>query len=199
MKRVLILACGNTLRGDDGVAWRIGSSLQAEFQDKQIDSAIEVILTQQLLPEHAEPLSRTDTAIFLDCSAIAKPGVVSIHCLSLAETLPRSFYPPSRSRFAAQAYAGYLRERPRTRSIDNDRRRVFRARGSVKRGDHCCNSHRNPGCASGHLRFRTGTTHSDSRAAPPAMSDAMCGRPATILNYEYARGAFIERARKPQC
>ena len=91
MKRVLILACGNTLRGDDGVAWRIGSSLQAEFQDKQIDSAIEVILTQQLLPEHTEPLSRTDIAIFLDCSAIAKPGVVSIHCLSPAETLPRIF------------------------------------------------------------------------------------------------------------
>ena len=40
---------------------------------------MEVILTRQLLPEHAEPLSRTNTAIFLDCSAIAHLGVVSLH------------------------------------------------------------------------------------------------------------------------
>lgn len=91
MKPVLILACGNTLRGDDGVAWRIGLALQDEFQNKPAESAVEVILTQQLLPEHAEPLSRSDTAIFLDCSAIAKKGVVSIHSLCTAKNLPRIF------------------------------------------------------------------------------------------------------------
>lgn len=91
MKRALILACGNTLRGDDGVAAHVGSALRAEFQDKQIDPAIEVIVTQQLLPEHAEPLSRTDTAIFLDCCAIAQPGVVSIQSLSPAQMPPRIF------------------------------------------------------------------------------------------------------------
>jgi hydrogenase maturation protease len=90
-KSVLVLACGNTLRGDDGVAWRIGSALRDEFPDEQTDSEIEVILTQQLLPEHAEPLSRSNTAIFLDCSATDQPGVVSIHSLSPAQTLPGIF------------------------------------------------------------------------------------------------------------
>jgi hydrogenase maturation protease len=91
MKPVLVLACGNTLRGDDGVGWRIGSALQDEFQNEPAESAVEVILTQQLLPEHAEPLSRSNTAIFLDCSAIAQPGVVSTHSLSPAQSLPRIF------------------------------------------------------------------------------------------------------------
>src|SRR5271168_1858099 len=54
----LVLACGNTLRGDDGVGWRIGSLL---IENPPCDS-LQVILTRQLLPEHAEPLSKADTA-----------------------------------------------------------------------------------------------------------------------------------------
>ena len=91
MKTVLILACGNTLRGDDGVGLRIGSVLQEEFHNVPTASGVEVILTQQLLPEHAEPLSRTNTAIFLDCSAIAQSGFVSTYSLSPAQSLPRIF------------------------------------------------------------------------------------------------------------
>jgi hydrogenase maturation protease len=87
-ERIVILACGNSLRGDDGVALHIGAALQEELGN---DSGVEIILTQQLLPEHAEPLSRTNYAIFLDCSAIAEPGVVSTHTLSPAQSLPRLF------------------------------------------------------------------------------------------------------------
>ena len=87
MKPILVLACGNTLRGDDGVAWHIGTALKEELAD----SEVEVILTQQLLPEHAEPLSKTNGAIFLDCSAIAQPGVVSTLTLCAAQSLPRIF------------------------------------------------------------------------------------------------------------
>lgn len=87
MKPILVLACGNTLRGDDGVAWHIGSALR----DELASSEMEVILTQQLLPEHAEPLSKSHTAIFLDCSAIAQPGVVSTHTVYAAKSLPRIF------------------------------------------------------------------------------------------------------------
>jgi hydrogenase maturation protease len=90
-KLVLVLACGNTLRGDDGVGWHIGSALQDEFQNKPAESLVEVILTQQLLPEHAEPLSRSNTAVFLDCSAIAQPGAVSTQSLSPAQSMPRIF------------------------------------------------------------------------------------------------------------
>jgi hydrogenase maturation protease len=89
MKRVLILACGNELRGDDGVGLRIGSALQAEFGDEAAESGVEVILTQQLLPEHAEPLSKVALAIFIDCSAASPPGFVSTCSVSPAESLPR--------------------------------------------------------------------------------------------------------------
>ena len=91
VKPILVLACGNSLRGDDGVALHIGSALKDEMQDKPVESGVEVILTQQLLPEHAEPLSRTNCAIFLDCSAIDQPGVVSTHALSPAQSPPRPF------------------------------------------------------------------------------------------------------------
>jgi hydrogenase maturation protease len=87
MKPILILACGNALRGDDGVAWHIGSALEAEL----IAAGVELILTRQLQPEHAEPLSRANTAIFLDCSAVDQPGIVSTRTLQPAQSLPRIF------------------------------------------------------------------------------------------------------------
>jgi hydrogenase maturation protease len=91
MKPTLILACGNTLRGDDGVAWHIGSALQNMPQDELTAAGVEVILTPQLLPEHAEPLSSANTAVFLDCSAIDQPGIVSTRALQPAQSLPCIF------------------------------------------------------------------------------------------------------------
>lgn len=85
--RNLVLACGNTLRGDDGVGWRVGSLL---LEDPRCDG-IEVMLTQQLLPEHAEAVSRADTVLFLDCSAVSPPGVVATEQILPAEALPRVF------------------------------------------------------------------------------------------------------------
>jgi hydrogenase maturation protease len=77
-KSAVVLACGNTLRGDDGVAWAIGTEIERPVVERSLPcEKVEVILTQQLLPEHAEPLSRTDLAIFLDCSVLAEPGKVS--------------------------------------------------------------------------------------------------------------------------
>jgi hydrogenase maturation protease len=79
-KSVVVLACGNTLRGDDGVAWHIGAALEKRLTYP----GIVVIFTQQLLPEHAEQLSGADAAIFLDCSAVNEPGTVSTIVLSSA-------------------------------------------------------------------------------------------------------------------
>jgi hydrogenase maturation protease len=84
---MLVLACGNTLRGDDGVAWHIGAALK----DDAVFAEIEVVLTQQLLPEHAEPLSKADVAVFIDCSAIIEPCVLSVFSVSPAESLPHAF------------------------------------------------------------------------------------------------------------
>jgi hydrogenase maturation protease len=86
-KPVLVLAIGSTLRGDDGIAWRIGEALLENL----VQPGVEVVFTELLLPEHAVPLSTADMAIFIDCSAMTEPGEVSMIPLSPAQDLPRIF------------------------------------------------------------------------------------------------------------
>jgi hydrogenase maturation protease len=92
IKSAIVLACGNMLRGDDGVAWTIGSEIERDIVQRSPPCAeVEVIFTQQLLPEHADPLSKADLAIFIDCSAIAEPGAVSTFRVHQANCLPSIF------------------------------------------------------------------------------------------------------------
>ena len=81
----LVLACGNTLRGDDGVGWRIGCAVE---QRPPCDG-LTVVLTQQLLPEHAEAISTADIVVFVDCSAVTAAGTVSTIAIRPAVSLPR--------------------------------------------------------------------------------------------------------------
>jgi hydrogenase maturation protease len=83
--RALVLACGNTLRGDDGVGWWIGGEVE---QNPPLPE-LEVILAHQLLPEHAEPVSCADVVVFVDCSAVTPPGAVSVVPIEPAAELPR--------------------------------------------------------------------------------------------------------------
>jgi hydrogenase maturation protease len=85
MEHSLILACGNTLRGDDGVGWWIAGQLE---QDASL-FGLDVEFSQQLLPEMAEPVSRADLVVFVDCSAATKPGAVSVQRVEPAPDLPR--------------------------------------------------------------------------------------------------------------
>jgi hydrogenase maturation protease len=82
--RVVVLACGNTLRGDDGVGWQIGYTIE----DLALPN-VEVILTQQLLPEHSEALRDAGTVVFVDCSALTSAGTVSTISIEPAPELPR--------------------------------------------------------------------------------------------------------------
>jgi hydrogenase maturation protease len=82
---VVLLACGNTLRGDDGVAWNIGLAIE----EIPLLAAVKVTFTQQLLPEHAELLKDKESVLFLDCSAVSEPGTVSTIALNPAPSLPR--------------------------------------------------------------------------------------------------------------
>jgi hydrogenase maturation protease len=70
----LVLACGNTLRGDDGVGWAIAALLE---DDPALED-VEVVASHQLTPEMAEPISRAETVVFVDCSAVAGAGEVSV-------------------------------------------------------------------------------------------------------------------------
>ena len=70
----LVLACGNTLRGDDGVGWKIAEGLMANSHL----SDVKVVASQQWLPEMAEQIRGADTVIFVDCSAVSLPGEVAV-------------------------------------------------------------------------------------------------------------------------
>jgi hydrogenase maturation protease len=65
---LLIVAYGNPLRSDDGVAWRVAAALQKIFPP---DDA-EILTLHQLGPELAESASRRQCVIFVD--AAAGPG-----------------------------------------------------------------------------------------------------------------------------
>lgn len=70
MNRALILACGNSLRGDDGAALHVLDHLRKRLCD---DPAIDFHFQQQWTPELAEPISRAATVIFVD-AAVGMPS-----------------------------------------------------------------------------------------------------------------------------
>jgi hydrogenase maturation protease len=67
---ILALALGTPLRGDDGAGLAVARGLDA------ILPGLEVVETQELLPEHAEAVSRASGVLFLDASVAGTPGEV---------------------------------------------------------------------------------------------------------------------------
>jgi len=104
-RRTLLLACGNTFRGDDGVGWCIGGAVEQQLHH----AGLTVVLTRQLLPEHAEAVSATDIVIFVDCSAVAPAGTVSTIPIQPAESVSHALThhldPGSLLRLAHELYA----------------------------------------------------------------------------------------------
>jgi hydrogenase maturation protease len=86
-KRALLFACGNTLRGDDGVGWRIGCAVAQQVAGHSLT----VVITRQLLPEHAAAISAADIVVFVDCSAVSAAGTVSSIRIAPREDRPRIF------------------------------------------------------------------------------------------------------------
>jgi hydrogenase maturation protease len=73
--RCLILACGNTLRSDDGVGPWLASWAEERFA---ANPALRVVSRQQWTPDLAEELAYVDSVIFVDCTVDAAPGAVRI-------------------------------------------------------------------------------------------------------------------------
>lgn len=71
----LILACGNSLRGDDGVGLRIAAWAAERFRG---DSAVRVIARQQWTPELAKDIAAAQSVLFIDSSVESAPGRVSL-------------------------------------------------------------------------------------------------------------------------
>lgn len=86
MNHALVLACGNSLRGDDGFAVAIARCLQAGFCDPRT----EILASQQWTPELAEPISRADLVIFLDASVSLSPGSIRLQSVAPVVSRPGS-------------------------------------------------------------------------------------------------------------
>jgi hydrogenase maturation protease len=73
--RCLILACGNTLREDDGAGPWLAEWARQRFQP---EAGVRVLSRQQWTPELAEELARAGSVLFIDSSVDSPPGVVKI-------------------------------------------------------------------------------------------------------------------------
>jgi hydrogenase maturation protease len=73
--RCLILACGNTLRGDDGVGPWLAAWAEDRFRD---EPSVRVVSRQQWTPDLAQDLARSETVMFVDCALDSTPGEVRI-------------------------------------------------------------------------------------------------------------------------
>jgi len=73
MPGILVIAYGNPLRCDDGLAWHVAERL-AELN---LSSDVEVITCHQLTPEMALPVSRAATVLFIDAACVGTPGEIT--------------------------------------------------------------------------------------------------------------------------
>jgi hydrogenase maturation protease len=81
----LILACGNTLRGDDGVGpWL------AAWAEQRFDAVpqVRIMSRQQWTPDLAEDVSQFESVVFIDCSVESLPGEVRVYPVEPAAARP---------------------------------------------------------------------------------------------------------------
>jgi len=81
--RCLILACGNTLRTDDGVGPWLAAWAEERFA---AESSVRVIARQQWTPDLAEDIARAPSVVFIDCALDNAPGRVRIDSVHPART-----------------------------------------------------------------------------------------------------------------
>ena len=83
--RCLVLACGNTLRGDDGVGPWLAEWAEEHFAG---EPGVRVVSRQQWTPELAEEISQAASVLFLDCSIESPPGAIRLAAVQPAEPSP---------------------------------------------------------------------------------------------------------------
>jgi hydrogenase maturation protease len=67
----LILACGNTLRCDDGIGPYLASWAEQHFAG---DLRVRVVSRHQWTPDLAQDLARAEAVLFIDCAIAAPAG-----------------------------------------------------------------------------------------------------------------------------
>lgn len=71
--RCLILACGNTLREDDGIGPFLAQWAEERWRN---DARIRVLFDHQWTPEMVEDVAKAQSIIFIDCATDCAPGFV---------------------------------------------------------------------------------------------------------------------------
>ncbi len=71
--RVLVVAYGNPLRGDDGVGAAIASALAPAAAEH-----VDVLICHQLTPELAECIAAVDLVVFIDAQLGGAPGSIAV-------------------------------------------------------------------------------------------------------------------------
>jgi hydrogenase maturation protease len=102
MPHILIVAYGNPMRCDDGVAWRAADALEKNLCGRDV----EILRTHQLAPEVTEAVSRSKAVIFIDAALGAgnsQPGEVRCSQISLPEGTPHFSHQLSPSAVVALA------------------------------------------------------------------------------------------------
>lgn len=83
--RSLILACGNTLRSDDGIGPLLASWAEDRWRD---DPRVRILCDHQWTPEMAEEVAAAETVIFIDCSLEQAPGEILLRDIKAASLKP---------------------------------------------------------------------------------------------------------------
>ncbi len=87
----LILACGNTLRSDDGVAPRLAAWAEQRFRG---EPRVRILSRPQWTPELAADIAAADSVLFVDASLDSPPGRVHLVPVSSRtdDTAPNSHH-----------------------------------------------------------------------------------------------------------
>jgi hydrogenase maturation protease len=73
--RCLILACGNTLRGDDGVGLWLAEWAGQRFSGQP---GVRILADHQWTPELAEDVAQAQSVLFIDCSFAIPAGAINL-------------------------------------------------------------------------------------------------------------------------
>ncbi len=82
----LLLACGNSLRQDDGVGLRIAEAAEQLFPA----SRLRIVAARQFTPEMAAELAATELVIFVDACAADEPGAIRVIPVAAREGSPET-------------------------------------------------------------------------------------------------------------
>ena len=101
LDRDLLIAFGNPLRSDDGIAWRVAEEI------RRTAPAVAILRVHQLTPELAEDVSRAGNIIFIDAARDGEPGEVRFNTVAADATslhFSHSLEPPHVLAICKQLY-----------------------------------------------------------------------------------------------